>query len=169
MARRTYTGTDGKSYTGFGIYVGAHLDEVNFAGRLRYCWYQALDFVQMVWFSLVQLIGGGASMEDLSGPVGIVYAMTEMGASAETAAIAWSNIFYFAALLAVNLSVMNLLPIPALDGGRIFFLLVDAAAMLLFRRRIPERYQAAINTAFFVLLMGFMALVTFQDVFRLFR
>jgi len=169
MARKTYTGTTGESYTGFGIYVGAYLDEVNFLGRLKYCWYQTLDFVQTVWFSLVQLITGGASVEDLSGPVGIVSAMTEMGTSAETPAIAWNNIFYFAALLAVNLSVMNLLPIPALDGGRIFFLLLDAAAMLLFKRRIPEKYQAGINAVFFVLLMGFMLLITFKDVFVLFR
>ena len=74
---------------------------------------------------------------------------------------------YFAALIAVNLAVMNLLPLPALDGGRIFFLLVDAVSMALFKRKVPEKYQAAINTAGFVLLMGFMLLVTFQDVFKL--
>ena len=77
------------------------------------------------------------------------------------------SIAYFAALIAVNLAVMNLLPLPALDGGRIFFLLVDAVSMALFKRKVPEKYQAAINTAGFVLLMGFMLLVTFQDVFKL--
>ena len=108
-------------------------------------------------------------MEDLSGPVGIVSTITEVGASAETAGAAWRQIFYFAALLAVNLAVMNLLPIPALDGGRIFFLLVDALAMLLFKRRVPEKYQAAVNTIGFVVLMGFMLLVTLQDVWKLIR
>ena len=62
---------------------------------------------------------------------------------------------------------MNLLPLPALDGGRIFFLLVDAVSMTLFKQKVPEKYQAAINTAGFVLLMGFMLLVTFHDVFKL--
>ena len=62
-----------------------------------------------------------------------------------------------------------MLPIPALDGGRVFFLLVDQAALLLFKRKVPERYQAAVNTAGFVVLMGFMLLVTFQDVFKLFQ
>ena len=56
-----------------------------------------------------------------------------------------------------------------LDGGRIFFLLVDAVAMLLFRRRVPEKYQAAVNTIGFVVLMGFMLLVTLQDVWKLIR
>ena len=64
---------------------------------------------------------------------------------------------------------MNMLPIPALDGGRVFFLLVDELSLLLFRRKVPERYQAAVNTAGFVVLMGFMLLVTFQDVFKLFQ
>jgi regulator of sigma E protease len=78
-------------------------------------------------------------------------------------------VFYFAALLAVNLAVMNLLPIPALDGGRIFFLAVDAVALLLFKRKVPEKYQAVINTAGFVLLMGLMLLITFKDVFQILR
>ncbi len=63
---------------------------------------------------------------------------------------------------------MNLLPIPALDGGRIFFLIIDALSLLLFRRKVPEKYQAAVNTACFVLLMGVMLLVTLKDVGQLF-
>ena len=169
MTRQTYAGTDGSTYTGFGLYVGASTEEATLGNKLKYTWNTAKDFVQLVWFSLAQLVSGGASMEDLSGPVGIVSTMTEVGASAATARDAWSQIFYFAALLAVNLSVMNMLPIPALDGGRIFFLMVDAVALLLFKRRVPEKYQAAVNAAGFVVLMGFMLLVTFQDVFKLFR
>ena len=122
-----------------------------------------------MWFSLVQLFTGGASVQDLSGPVGIVSAITEVGDQAESQRDAWSQIFYFAALIAVNLAVMNMLPIPALDGGRVFFLLVDELSLLLFRRKVPERYQAAVNTAGFVVLMGFMLLVTFQDGFKLFQ
>ena len=169
MARQPYTDSGGGPYTGFGLYVGAHFTEATILTWLQYAWYQTLDFVQLVWFSLVQLFTGGASIEDLSGPVGIVSTITEVGSSAETAGAAWSQIFYFAALLAVNLAVMNMLPIPALDGGRIFFLLVDAVALLIFKRRVPEKYQAAVNTVGFVVLMGFMLLVTLQDVWKLIR
>ena len=169
MARQTYTDSGGGTYTGVGLYVGAHFTEATILTWLQYAWYQTLDFVQLVWFSLVQLFTGGASMEDLSGPVGIVSTITEVGSSAETAGAAWSQIFYFAALLAVNLAVMNMLPIPALDGGRIFFLLVDAVALLIFKRRVPEKYQTAVNTVGFVVLMGFMLLVTLQDVWKLIR
>ncbi len=172
VPRRTCTGPEGETYQGFGIYIGPYIQEATLAGKLRYTAYNALDFVQMVWFSLGQLIGGNAGIEDLSGPVGIVSTMTEVGSDPElspTVMAAVENLLYFAAFLAVNLAVMNLLPIPALDGGRIFFLVVDAISLLLFRRKVPERYQAAINMAGFVLLMGFMLLVTFHDVFMLFQ
>lgn len=169
MARKTYSSSDGTAYTGFGIYVGVQLENATLGAKLKYTWNTAMDFVQLVVFSLQQLFTGGASVQDLSGPVGIVSTITEVGASAESTQDAWSQIFYFAALLAVNLAVMNLLPVPALDGGRIFFLVVDAVSLLLFRKKIPEKYQAVVNTAGFVVLMGFMLLVTFQDVFKLFR
>lgn len=169
MTRQTYSSSDGSTYTGFGLYVGARAEEATLGNKIKYTWNTAKEFVQLVWFSLAQLVSGGASMEDLSGPVGIVSTITEMGSAAENARAAWSQIFYFAALLAVNLSVMNMLPLPALDGGRIFFLAVDALSLLLFKRKVPEKYQAAVNTAGFVVLMGFMLLVTFHDVFKLFQ
>ena len=170
LSRNTYTGTDGVTkYTGFGIYVGIRAEEATFLGKLKYTFYNTLDFVQLVWFSLAQLVTGSAGMEEMTGPVGIVSTMTEVGEKAESARDAWGQIFYFAALLAVNLAVMNLLPIPALDGGRIFFLLADAVCLLLFKKKVPEEYQGWIHTAGFAVLMAFMLLITFNDVFRLFR
>lgn len=170
VPRKTYTSLDGSSYQGFGLYVGVKEVPATFATKLQYSWYQTIGFVQMVRFSLMQMITGQARMDDLSGPVGIVNTITEVGEEAEKSggvAAALESIFYFAALLAVNLAVMNLLPLPALDGGRIFFLLIDEISLLLFKRKVPERYQTAVNTAGFVLLMGFMLLVTFHDVFKL--
>ena len=149
--------------------MGYHTEPATFAAKLRYTWLNALDFVQMVRFSLVQLFTGGASVQDLSGPVGIVSTISEVGEQSETIRDAWENIFYFAALIAVNLAVMNLLPLPALDGGRIFFLLIDAVSMLLFRRTVPERYQMAVNAAGMALLLGLMLLITVQDVWKLFH
>ncbi|MCI8480442.1 MAG: site-2 protease family protein [Oscillibacter sp.] len=169
IPRQTCTSTDGATYQGFGVYIHAVQEPGTLGNKLRYTWYQALDFVQLVWFSLVQLFTGGVSVQELSGPVGIVSTITQVGESSQTALMAVQNIAFLAALIAVNLAVMNLLPVPALDGGRIFFLLVDQASLLLFRRKVPERYQAYVNTAGFVVLMGFMLLVTLQDVFKLFR
>ena len=172
VRRQTYTSMDGTPYTGFGVYVVPEAIPANLGVKLQYTWYQAIDFVQTVWFSLAQLVTGGAGMEDMSGPVGIVSTITQVGTEAQESGgvlAALRSILYFGALLAVNLAVMNLLPIPALDGGRIFFLLIDAIALLLFKRTVPEKYQAFVNTAGFVLLMGFMLLITFKDVFQILR
>ena len=79
------------------------------------------------------------------------------------------SIASFAALIAVNLAVMNLLPIPALDGGHILFLILDTLAAKLFRRRIPAKYENAISSVFLVALMGFMLFVTAHDIFKLIR
>lgn len=164
MYRGTYDGQPGR----FGLMVGAARIPATFLTTARFVGFQTLDFIQQVWFSLVQLVRGNVGLSEVSGPVGIVSAMTEVGNASETAAAAFENIAMFGALLAINLAVMNLLPIPALDGGRIFFLAVDALAMLLFKRRVPERWQAALNAACFVLLMGIMLLVTLKDVRSLF-
>ena len=165
MERREYTDQNGKAYTGYGLYFGA--EEATLGRKLSYSWNNAMDFARLVRLSLQMLVTGQAGVKDLSGPVGIVSTMTQVGEQAATTRAAVENIAYLAALIAVNLAVMNLLPLPALDGGRIFFLAVDAIAMALFKRKVPEKYQAAINTAGFVLLMGFMLLVTFHDVFKL--
>lgn len=78
------------------------------------------------------------------------------------------NILYFGAMLAVNPGSDEHAAIPALDGGKIFFLIIDEIAMKLFRKKIPEKYEMAVNTVGFVALMGFMLVVTFNDVFKLF-
>lgn len=169
LSRQTYTDTKGNPYTGFGITVTPHGRPATLLVKLQYVWDTTLDFVQLIWFSLAQLFSGGATIDDVSGPVGIVSTITQMGTNSVTVRDAWLQIFYFAALIAVNLAVMNLLPIPALDGGRIFFLIIDAVCLFLFRRKVPERYQAAINVAGLVVLMGFMLLVTCHDVYRLFQ
>lgn len=176
VARQTCTDQNGEAYQGFGLYIGGLPIEATFLKKVQYTGYQTADFVQTVWFSLRQLITGNAGMSDLSGPVGIVTTIKDVGTEAQESAeanhengllAAARSIAYFAALIAVNLAVMNLLPLPALDGGRILLLLVDAFSMLIFKKKVPEKYQAAIHTAGFVLLMGVMLLVTFQDVFRL--
>ena len=163
LYRGTYDGQPGR----FGLLIGEMQIPTSFLTKLRFIGYQTLDFIQQMWFSLVQLARGTMGVQELSGPVGIVSIITEVGTASESAVSAARNIAYFAALIAINLAVMNMLPIPALDGGRIFFLLVDAAALLLFRRKVPEKWQAAVNAACFMLLMGMMVLVTLHDVTKL--
>ena len=165
---QTCTGQDGKPYQGYGFFYGNEAEPATALGKVKIAWYNTVDFVRTVRISLQMLARGDAGLKDMSGPVGIVSTITQVGQASESARDALDNILFFTALIAVNLAVMNLLPLPALDGGRVLFLTVDAIAMALFKKRIPEKYENAINYGGLVVLLGFMLVVTLHDVSRLF-
>ena len=77
------------------------------------------------------------------------------------------NVCYIIALIAVNLAIMNMLPIPALDGGRVFLLLATEVWYLLTRRTIDPKYEVYLNAGGFLLLILLMIVVTFSDVLKL--
>ena len=158
---------EGEEQARFGFSFG--YEKATFGVKLR----QALDtcgeFSRMVWMSLGQLVHGSVGLQDLSGPVGIVDLMAETGESAETTSDGIYNILYLGAFIAVNLAIMNMLPIPALDGGRIFFLLVTALFELIFRRKPDPKYEGWIHSAGMILLLGLMLLIMFNDILKLFK
>ncbi len=163
---REYPDGYGGTALRYGLLLG--YEEATFGNRIVHSWNNALDFVRMVRLSIQMLISGQAGVKDLSGPVGIVSTISEVGEQSRTVRDAIDNIAYFAALIAVNLAVMNLLPLPALDGGKIFFLVINAIAMLLFKKQIPAKYENYIHFAGLILLLGLMLFVTFHDVWKLF-
>ena len=167
LARGTFSDSGGEPYQGYGFYRTVAYREATFGLKLQYTWYNTVDFVRSVWFSLQMLASGSAGVSDLNGPVGIVSTINDVGKQSPSVRDALLNIVYFGAFISVNLSVMNMLPIPALDGGRILFLIVSTASEKLFKKPIPVKYEAAINMVFLALLMGLMAFVTFNDVLRL--
>ena len=167
MERREYVDEDGSTYMGYGFSYGG-VEEVGFGGRLKYSWYTTVDFVRMVYFSLRMMVMGEVGVSDLSGPVGVVGSMAEVGQSSDSWLEALENIAYFAALISVNLSVMNLLPIPALDGGKIFFLCLNTVGMKLFGKKVPARFENSLSAVFFIMLMGVMLLVTVSDISKFF-
>lgn len=139
--------------------------------KLRLTWFNTLDTVRLVWMSLGDLVTGRVSVREVSGVIGIVDTIQEQAAQ-DTAqygtAVALENVVYFMGLIAINLAVMNLLPIPALDGGQILFLLVDKIYHLFSRRHINQKYLGYINAAGLICLMGVMVLVAFSDIFKIF-
>ncbi len=151
-----------------GLSIGREALAAGVPEKLAYAWNSALDMVRTVWLSLGDLIRGAVGLNELSGPVGIVNMMSDVGSSSKTAADAAWNLGYLAALIAVNLAVMNLLPLPALDGGRILFLLLNGVLYLLARKKIDAKYEAYVHMAGLLALMGLMLMVTFSDVGKLF-
>ena len=114
--------------------------------------------IKMVYDSLFDLLRGRYGISSVSGPVGVTKALGEAAASGN------SNLVYLAAFISINLGVMNLLPLPALDGGRIVFQIIE----LIRRRPVPVKYEGMVHLAGFVILMLLMILVTFKDVAALF-
>ena len=145
------------------------LQTLDLPGKIAYAWDQCLDTVRMVRLSLQMLFSGQAGLNDLSGPVGIVQQMSVVAEASPTALDALLNMLYFGAFIAINLAVMNLLPIPALDGGRVVGLLVVTAAEALTHKKIDPKYEGYLHGAGMILLLGLMAVIMFKDIFVLFR
>lgn len=156
---------EGQTVRRYGLYFA--VEPANLLSRARLGLYATVGFARQVFWGLEMLVKGTAGVKDLSGPVGIVNTMTEVGQSSATVLDAVENILYMGAFVAVNLAVMNLLPLPALDGGRIFFLVLNVLAGALFRRRIPAKLEGAVHLAGLVLLLMLMGVVAVNDIYKI--
>ena len=149
---------------------GFNLDyrEKTLGSVLDFAWNQFIDFANQIRLSVKMIVNGDASVKDLSGPVQIVDMAAEVGAQSATVGMGVLNVLYLFAMIAVNLAIVNLLPIPALDGGRAVCLLITWAAEKILRRRINPKYEGYLHGTFMILLLILMAVITFKDVFQIF-
>ncbi len=166
MRKAEFLDQQGNPYTGFGFMFDT--EELSFGGKLQHIWYTAVDWVRSVFWSLEMLITGKAGLTDLSGPVGIVQQMGQAAAAGETWVQSLLNLLNFGAFLAVNLAVMNLLPIPALDGGRAVCLLLTTAAEAVTGKKIDPKYEGYLHAAGMILLLILMAVIMFKDILFIF-
>ena len=164
LAPREYT-ENGETKVRYGI--SFNVIEGTFGQKLKYSCYTAVNNVRLVRVSLVQLFTGNFGVRDLSGPVGIVAAMNDTAAKSTSFYEAIWSIFYFTSFIAINLAVMNMLPIPAVDGGRILFTGINFLLEKITRRKINPKYEGYIHAATLVLLMGVMVFTLVNDVMRI--
>ena len=167
MEKHTVTDEDGVTRQLYGM--NFTIEELNLSGRLRYAWNQSMDTVRLVRLSLQMLVRGQAGLKDMSGPVGIVQQMSVVADSSPTKLDALMNLLYFGGFIAINLAVMNLLPIPALDGGRVVCLLLTTAVEAVTKKKIDPKYEGYLHSAGMIVLLAFMALLMFKDIFVLFK
>ena len=128
---------------------------------------QELSVATIVWRTLIDLLQGEYGINDLSGPVGTVGVIADVvGDTVSTAnpMIAWQNLVFLMILITVNLGVFNLLPLPALDGGRLVFLIWEGIT----RKPIPQKFEAIVHFIGIILLLLLMVLVTYSDITKLF-
>jgi len=147
---------DGELFGNIDFKVGT--EEKNFINVLRHSVFQSVSSVNMIWQSLLDLITGRYGIDQISGPVGTTTVITE---AAERGPIYLLNI---CALISLNLGIFNLLPLPALDGGRIVFLFVE----LIRRKPLKPEYEGYVHFAGIVVLMLFMLFITYKDFMKLF-
>ena len=166
LAPKAYPNPDGSNSVRFGINFGEKI-EATPLNRLQMSWMNSMDFVRMVWYSLKMLVTGQVGISDMSGPVGIVTTISDVGHQSGHWLLALLNIGYLTALIAINLAVMNLLPIPALDGGHIFLMYASALIEKITKKPLNPKYEGYLNFIGFVALMALMLTVTFSDVVKL--
>ena len=164
MEKHHFSGEQGMRY-GFSFKTV----ENTFFNRVSYTWNYALDMIRSVRLSLKMLFTGQAGIQDLSGPVGIVQVMSDSASQAQTPKLAFLTIVMFGGFLGINLAVMNMLPIPALDGGRVVGLLLTTGVEKITGKKISPKIEGYIHGIGMVLLLGLMAIILFKDVIFLFK
>ena len=145
------------------------VEEATPASRMEYAWLSCVNTVRTVRLSLQMLFSGQASFSDVSGPVGIVSQMNDVANASDTWVDALLNMLYFGGFIAINLAVMNLLPIPALDGGRLLALLLTTGIEAVTGKKIDPKYEGYIHGIGMVLLLALMAVIMFKDIFTIFK
>ncbi len=125
-----------------------------FGNIVKHSFYGTVSLVKVVYQSLYDIARGKYSASEVSGPVGTVEVI------GEAASQGLGSLIYLAAFITVNLGVFNLLPLPALDGGRLIFILIE----MIGRKPVPKKYESMIHFIGFALLILLIILVTFNDI-----
>lgn len=133
-------------------------EKKTFGSYIRHTFKTTFSYCRVVWFSLVDLISGKFGVSAVSGPVGVT---ATIGNAAKESLL---NLLPIMALITINLGVFNLLPVPALDGGRIFFIFVE----MIIRKPIPKKFEGIVHGVGLALLLLIMLLITFKDIIALF-
>ncbi|NLA76492.1 MAG: hypothetical protein GX851_01450 [Clostridiales bacterium] len=123
---------------------------------------ESASIVRMVRLSLVDLVTGKYGLKDVSGPIGTIGLIAETTAEGQTSRDKLETALTLLSFITINVGVFNLMPIPALDGGRLFFLLIEGIR----RKPINPKYEGYVHTAGLIALLAFMAVVTVSDILK---
>lgn len=134
-------------------------EEKTFFGVIKTAYYESVTSVRLIWDSIIDLVRGKYGVDQMSGPVGITSAIGDAAKSGT------SSLLYLTALLSLNLGIMNLLPLPALDGGQLVFVIIE---VLRGGKKLKQEIVGYINAAGLAVIMLFGIFITIKDVIKLF-
>lgn len=154
----------GKTVTEERLIIGFNpkIEKVGFLNNIEYSFHYTGFVVKMVYKGLIDLVTGKAGMDQVSGPVGIVDAVSKTVNSGKYWIV---NILSLTVLLTINLGVFNLLPLPALDGGRIFFMLIE----LIRGKPVSAEKEGMVHAIGLLLLLGFALVISVKDIFMVIK
>jgi regulator of sigma E protease len=132
-------------------------EEKTFGSYLKYTIKRSVSYTAVIWRSFIDLLSGKYGISAVSGPVGLTVAI------ADVAKQNLANLLPLMAIISINLGLFNLFPIPALDGGRLMFILYE----MIFRKPVPQKFESVVHTVGFILLFGFMLLIVAKDILSL--
>ena len=151
----------------FGMSFG--VEKTTFKSVVRQLWPETRYQIKSVFLGLKMLFSGQAGVQDMAGPVGIVQIMSETVDSTDGVRAQILTSLSFGAMIAINLALMNMLPIPALDGGRVLGLLLTCAIEKITRKKLDAKYEGYIHGIGMILLLVLMAVILFKDIFVIFK
>ncbi|MBE6717822.1 MAG: site-2 protease family protein [Ruminococcaceae bacterium] len=136
-----------------------YAEKISLGNIVKHTVFYSKSMVEVIWKSLVYLVTGKVGVEQMSGPIGVTSAI------GDAAKKGFHNLLYMCSLLALNLGIFNMLPLPALDGGRFVFMLYE----LIFRKPIKREVEGYIHFAGLCLLFLLMIIVGYNDVLKIFK
>ncbi|MCA9353379.1 site-2 protease family protein [Candidatus Nomurabacteria bacterium] len=118
---------------------------------------RSIELTREIWKGFVGIFSGGTDLSTISGPIGIVPVLSE------ASSLGFSYILFFTALISINLVILNLIPFPALDGGRLLFVIIESIT----KKRIPPKIFQWVNTIGFLILILLMVFISIKDIIAL--
>lgn len=148
-----YTSEENNLYLDFIVYGERH----NFVNVIQAACANFISYGRLIWISFGNLLNGTYGLNEMSGPIGVVQSVSTV------ASFGWGSLMTLAALIAINIGIVNLLPIPAMDGGRLVFLFIE----LIRGKPVKAEHEGMVHFIGIVALMVLMVIVTFNDIVRI--
>ncbi|HOO25077.1 MAG TPA: M50 family metallopeptidase [Clostridiales bacterium] len=131
----------------------------------KYAFLQTVSVARVVWVSLLDLVTGRFGFKDISGPIGVVGVVAQVAGESSEGGVDLMPVLNLLSLISINIGLFNLLPVPALDGGRLFFMLIE----IIRRKPVPQKYERWVHATGLLILLAFMAVISAADIVKLIR
>ncbi|NLB37201.1 MAG: hypothetical protein GX824_07885 [Clostridiales bacterium] len=155
---------DGQQFIIYDFYIKGV--KPSFLSVTKNAFLETASMGRMVWLSLFDLVTGQYGLSDLSGPIGVVNFISDTAQNSITEkGIDFTPVLTLMALITVNIGIFNFLPIPALDGGRLFFMIIEMVR----RKPVPQKYESYVHAVGLILLFVFMAVISLNDIMNLIK